>query len=95
MPSTVRFHSIGGPKSSASRMWLCPCRRRTKCASRRGRWVLIAVAFIKQGLIAGTLAPKVDAVFELADIADAYRYLESNIQFGKVVVPVPGSDAVS
>ncbi|WP_219726590.1 zinc-dependent alcohol dehydrogenase family protein [Arthrobacter sp. AFG20] len=49
-----------------------------------------AVTFVHDGLSSGALTPSVDAVFELADIVDAYRYLESNAQVGKVVVTVPG-----
>jgi NADPH:quinone reductase-like Zn-dependent oxidoreductase len=50
-----------------------------------------AVTFVREGLSSGALRPSVDAVFELAEIADAYRYLESNAQVGKVVVTVPGT----
>ncbi len=44
------------------------------------------VAYIEQGLASGTLKPVVDRTFDLDDIADAHRYLESNVQFGKIVV---------
>ncbi|MFG1948643.1 zinc-dependent alcohol dehydrogenase family protein [Nonomuraea sp. NPDC048826] len=47
-----------------------------------------ARAFIEAGLRAGTLKPAVDRTFDLADIAEAHRYLESNTQVGKVVVTV-------
>ena len=44
------------------------------------------VAYIEKGLASGVLAPVIDRTFELADIAEAHRYLESNVQFGKIVV---------
>ncbi|MFI7277901.1 zinc-dependent alcohol dehydrogenase family protein [Streptomyces sp. NPDC049879] len=47
-----------------------------------------AVAFVNAGLADGSFAPVVDRVFDLADIAEAHRYLESNAQVGKVVVTV-------
>jgi len=37
-----------------------------------------AVSFISKGIERGALTPTVDRVFPLADIADAYAYLESN-----------------
>lgn len=47
-----------------------------------------AAAFINAGLKAGTLAPVVDRTFDLADVADAHRYLENSTQVGKVVLTV-------
>ncbi|MEO6991696.1 MAG: NAD(P)H-quinone oxidoreductase [Candidatus Baltobacteraceae bacterium] len=38
----------------------------------------------------GRLAPIVDRTFALADLADAHRYLESNANFGKVLIAVRG-----
>lgn len=52
-----------------------------------------AVAFISEALEKGNLTPTIDAVFDLANIADAYRHLESNTQFDKVVVTVPNAGA--
>ncbi|MEV5052329.1 zinc-binding dehydrogenase [Arthrobacter sp. LAR12-1-1.1] len=52
-----------------------------------------AVAFISEGLEKRVLTPTIDAVFDLANIADAYRYLASNSQFGKVVVTIPNTVA--
>ncbi len=46
--------------------------------------------FIRAGVRAGTFRPRVDRAFDLADIAEAHRYLEGNAQFGKVVVTVGG-----
>ncbi|MCX4748622.1 zinc-dependent alcohol dehydrogenase family protein [Kitasatospora sp. NBC_01287] len=44
--------------------------------------------FIDAGLRAGTLAPAVDRTFDLSEIVEAHRHLESNGQVGKVVVTV-------
>jgi NADPH:quinone reductase-like Zn-dependent oxidoreductase len=45
-----------------------------------------ALAFIREGVDAGKLRPVIAAVFPFEDIVQAHRYLESNDQFGKVVV---------
>ncbi|NUR92244.1 MAG: zinc-binding dehydrogenase, partial [Nonomuraea sp.] len=37
---------------------------------------------------AGTLKPAIDRTFDLADIVQAHRHLESNTQLGKIVVTV-------
>jgi NADPH:quinone reductase len=47
-----------------------------------------AKAFILDGLATGKLAPVIDRVFPLDQIVEAHRYLESNQQFGKIVVTV-------
>ncbi|WP_157252938.1 zinc-dependent alcohol dehydrogenase family protein [Nonomuraea typhae] len=47
-----------------------------------------ARAFIMAGLRSGTLAPVIDRTFDLEDIVEAHRHLESNTQIGKVVVTV-------
>lgn len=47
-----------------------------------------AETFIADGLRAGTLAPVIDCTFDLADIVEAHRYMESNSQVGKIVVTV-------
>lgn len=47
-----------------------------------------AEAFVLSGLKTGALRPVVDRTFELADIVEAHRYLESNVQFGKSVITV-------
>jgi NADPH:quinone reductase len=44
--------------------------------------------FILDGLASGALKPVIDKVFTLDQIVDAHRYLESNQQFGKIVVTV-------
>jgi NADPH:quinone reductase-like Zn-dependent oxidoreductase len=47
-----------------------------------------AEAFIFSGLRGGAFKPVVDRVFDLDDIVEAHRYLESNAQVGKIVVTV-------
>jgi NADPH:quinone reductase-like Zn-dependent oxidoreductase len=47
-----------------------------------------AETFITTGLRAGALTPVVDRTFDLADIVEAHRYMESNTQVGKIVVTV-------
>lgn len=44
--------------------------------------------FVTAGLVAGNLRPVIAKRFVFGDIVDAYRYLESNEQVGKVVVTV-------
>ncbi len=45
-----------------------------------------AKAFILDGLATGTLRPVIAKVFPFEEIVAAHRYLESNEQFGKIVV---------
>lgn len=45
-----------------------------------------AQKFIAQGIASGTLRPYIDRTFSLDKVIDAHRYLESNQQFGKVVL---------
>jgi NADPH:quinone reductase-like Zn-dependent oxidoreductase len=47
-----------------------------------------AKRFILDGLASGALKPVIDRIFPLEQIVDAHRYLESNQQFGKIVVTV-------
>lgn len=47
-----------------------------------------AVAFVASGLRAGAFRPVVDRVFPLEEIVQAHRHMESNTQFGKIVVTV-------
>ena len=42
--------------------------------------------FIAQGIASGALRPHIDRTFSLDEVIDAHRYLESNQQFGKVVL---------
>ena len=48
-----------------------------------------AIDFITAGLVSGELKPVIDQVFPLEEIAAAHRRLESNLQFGKILVSVP------
>jgi len=47
-----------------------------------------AKAFITQGLEAGVLHPLIAKTFPLDQIVEAHRYMESNVQIGKIVVEV-------
>ncbi|QKD05059.1 zinc-dependent alcohol dehydrogenase family protein [Mesorhizobium loti] len=47
-----------------------------------------AKAFILGGLETGTLRPIIDRTFAFDQIVEAHRYLESNEQFGKIVVTI-------
>ena len=47
-----------------------------------------AKRFILAALAQGALAPVLDRTFALEDIVEAHRHLESNRQFGKIVVTV-------
>jgi NADPH2:quinone reductase len=51
------------------------------------------VAYITEGLANGSLKPVIDRTFDLAEIVDAHRYLESNVQLGKIVVTTATADA--
>jgi len=44
--------------------------------------------FINAGLRSGSLAPVIDRTFDLDDVVQAHRYLESNAQLGKIVLTV-------
>lgn len=47
-----------------------------------------AKAFILDGLADGTLKPIIARTFRFEDIVEAHRFLESNEQFGKIVVTI-------
>jgi NADPH:quinone reductase len=47
-----------------------------------------ALDHISAAVTKGTLRPKLDRVFEIENIVEAFEYLESNRQFGKIVVTV-------
>ncbi|WP_456621921.1 MULTISPECIES: zinc-dependent alcohol dehydrogenase family protein [unclassified Bradyrhizobium] len=47
-----------------------------------------AKAFILDGLSDGTLKPVIARTFRFDDIVEAHRFLESNTQFGKIVVTI-------
>ncbi|MGO8021204.1 zinc-dependent alcohol dehydrogenase family protein [Rhizobium leguminosarum] len=48
----------------------------------------LALDDINQGLADGTLRPIIDRVFPFDSFVEAHRYLESNQQFGKIVVQI-------
>ncbi|MCZ0984733.1 zinc-dependent alcohol dehydrogenase family protein [Streptomyces diastatochromogenes] len=54
-----------------------------------------AVAFVNAGLASGSFNPVVDRTFDLAEIADAHRYMAANGQVGKIVVTVAHDEATS
>ncbi|GII55320.1 NADPH:quinone reductase [Planotetraspora thailandica] len=54
-----------------------------------------AVAFVNAGLASGSFTPIIDRTFDLADIAEAHRYMEANGQVGKIVVTVAHDDVTS
>ena len=45
--------------------------------------------FVFDGIESDDLVPTVDRVFDFDDIVEAHRHMESNQQFGKIVVRVP------
>ncbi|MEU4547948.1 zinc-dependent alcohol dehydrogenase family protein [Nonomuraea dietziae] len=45
-----------------------------------------AAAFVASGLRSGAFRPVVDRLFPLEEIVDAHQHMESNTQFGKIVV---------
>jgi NADPH:quinone reductase-like Zn-dependent oxidoreductase len=47
-----------------------------------------AVEYVRSGLESGALKPIIDRTFAFDDIAEVHRYLETNGQFGKIVVAV-------
>ncbi|WP_233887279.1 zinc-dependent alcohol dehydrogenase family protein [Paraburkholderia flagellata] len=47
-----------------------------------------AVEYVLKGLESGALKPIIDRTYAFDDIVDAHRYLETNGQFGKIVVTV-------
>jgi NADPH:quinone reductase-like Zn-dependent oxidoreductase len=49
---------------------------------------LRAKAFITNALEKGEMKPVIDRVFDFADTLDAYAYMKSGVQRGKIVVRV-------
>ncbi|MEV0400927.1 zinc-dependent alcohol dehydrogenase family protein [Actinoallomurus sp. NPDC050550] len=56
--------------------------------TRRPERLRRAAAFVTSGLRSGAFRPVVDRTFDLEQIVEAHRYLESNAQIGKIVVTV-------
>jgi NADPH:quinone reductase-like Zn-dependent oxidoreductase len=48
-----------------------------------------AKAFVSDRLADGRFVPKIAKTFRFEQTVEAYRYLESNQQVGKVVITVP------
>jgi NADPH:quinone reductase-like Zn-dependent oxidoreductase len=48
-----------------------------------------AKRYVFDRLADGRFVPKIARTFPLAQVVDAYKYLESNQQVGKVVITVP------
>ena len=48
-----------------------------------------AKKYVYDRLADGRFVPKIGKTFSLHDTVEAYRYLESNEQVGKVVITVP------
>ncbi|RUV90794.1 NADPH:quinone reductase, partial [Mesorhizobium sp. M5C.F.Ca.IN.020.14.1.1] len=47
-----------------------------------------AKTFILDGLMSGSLRPVIAKIFPFEQIVEAHRFLESNEQFGKIVVTI-------
>jgi NADPH:quinone reductase-like Zn-dependent oxidoreductase len=47
-----------------------------------------AVDFVLEGIDSGALKPIIDRVFSFDEIVEVHRYLETNAQFGKIVVTI-------
>lgn len=47
-----------------------------------------AIEYVSKGFESGALKPIIDRQFKFEDMVEAHRYLESNGQFGKIVVTV-------
>ncbi|GAA0314152.1 zinc-dependent alcohol dehydrogenase family protein [Actinoallomurus spadix] len=56
--------------------------------TRRPERLRRAEAFVASGLRSGAFRPVVDRTFDLNEIVEAHRHLESNAQFGKIVATV-------
>lgn len=50
------------------------------------------IGYVNAHLASGAFRPVIDRIFPLEQIADAHRYLESNVQLGKIVVTTATSD---
>jgi NADPH:quinone reductase-like Zn-dependent oxidoreductase len=70
----------------------------SKCLTIRGYWMAETLAdpirrekaqnYVVKHVSEGTLQPRIDKIFSFAQIIEAYQYLESNTQVGKIVVSV-------
>ena len=93
MPRVVRFMEVGGPEVllplldmlakhvtiHANTIWTT-----SSDSVRLGK----AKAFVLDGLESGALKPVIAKSFLFEEIIEVHRYLESNQQFGKLVVTI-------
>ncbi|MCK2216087.1 zinc-dependent alcohol dehydrogenase family protein [Actinomadura sp. ATCC 31491] len=56
--------------------------------TRRPERLRRAAAFVTSGLRSGAFRPVVDRTFELAEVAEAHRYLDAHAHIGKIVLTV-------
>jgi NADPH:quinone reductase-like Zn-dependent oxidoreductase len=47
-----------------------------------------AKKYVFDHIVAGDFKPRIDKIFPFAEIVAAHRYMESNLQIGKIVVTV-------
>lgn len=47
-----------------------------------------AINFVRNGIMSERLIPSVDRLFDLEDVIESFRFLESSRQFGKIVLTV-------
>lgn len=55
---------------------------------RDAEMLALAKHYVRNGLTSGALKPVIDRTFDLTEIVEAHRYMESNRQQGKIVVTV-------
>jgi NADPH:quinone reductase-like Zn-dependent oxidoreductase len=70
----------------------------SKCLTIRGYWLAETLSdpirrqkaknYVVKHISEGNFQPRIDKIFPFAQIIEAYRYLESNTQVGKIVVSV-------
>jgi NADPH:quinone reductase-like Zn-dependent oxidoreductase len=57
--------------------------------TRNGKKLPVAKKYVHERLADGRFRPKIARIFPFAQTVEAYKYLESNAQVGKVVITVP------
>ena len=89
--------TMGGPRVEANLGALMGKRLRVHGTVLRARpleekatLVQAFVARVLPLIAAGTIRPVVERVFELDDVSEAHRYMETNANFGKIVLRVGG-----
>lgn len=93
----VEVGLMGGPKTEVNLGLLMVKRLQIFGTVMRSRPLADRVAItrhyqeqLEPALIDGRMRPVIDSVFPLRDAADAHRYMESDKNFGKIVLDVPG-----